>query len=118
MITVILEGRRHEFAVDTLSLLDLKKLGGVPDTPEAPVTAARVDGVLVGLATPLVPRAMSYDVEFLDAGSEEGVGVLRHSTCHAMAQAVERIFGKGKVKFGVGPATDGGFYQDFLLPEL
>jgi threonyl-tRNA synthetase len=118
MISVILEGKRHEFAADALPVLDLKKLSGVPETPEAPITVARVDGILVDLATRLLPRNEPYEVELLSTDTEEGFKVLRHSTCHAMAQAVERIFCKEKVKFGVGPATDDGFYQDFLLPEL
>ena len=118
MITVILEGKRHDFAAEAFPVLDLKKLSNTTDTAEAPITVARIDGVLQGLATQLVARVEAYEVEFFNAETEEGLTVLRHSTCHAMAQAVERIFGKDKVKFGVGPATDDGFYQDFLLTEL
>ncbi len=90
---------------------------GVAESPESPITAARLDGALVGLATRLAPRSEPYRVEFLDTARAEGIAVLRHGTCHVMAQAVQRLFGP-KVKFGVGPAIDDGFFQDFLLPEL
>ena len=40
---------------------------------------------------------------------------IRHSLAHIMAQAVQRIW--PKVKLGFGPATDYGFYYDFVLNE-
>ncbi|MDD5094869.1 MAG: threonine--tRNA ligase [Dehalococcoidia bacterium] len=50
----------------------------------------------------------------------ERLAMLRHSAAHVMAQAVQSIF--PGVKFGIGPATDDGFYYDFdvakpLTPE-
>ena len=41
----------------------------------------------------------------------EGLEVIRHSTAHVMADAVQRLFPGTKVTFG--PATDNGFYYDF-----
>ncbi|MFA4844564.1 MAG: threonine--tRNA ligase [Candidatus Margulisiibacteriota bacterium] len=40
--------------------------------------------------------------------------VLRHSTSHVMAHAVQEIF--PSVKLGIGPAIENGFYYDFDLP--
>ena len=39
------------------------------------------------------------------------IKVLRHSTAHVLAQAVKRLF--PKVKLGIGPVIDNGFYYDF-----
>lgn len=43
---------------------------------------------------------------------EEGREVYRHSTAHILAHAVKRLF--PDVKLGVGPATEDGFFYDFL----
>jgi len=40
---------------------------------------------------------------------------IRHSLSHIMALAVKEIF--GKVKFGIGPVIENGFYYDFDLPK-
>ncbi|HAZ31393.1 MAG TPA: threonine--tRNA ligase [Dehalococcoidia bacterium] len=40
---------------------------------------------------------------------------MRHSAAHVMAEAVQALF--PDVKFGIGPATDDGFYYDFELPR-
>ncbi|MFC1645379.1 hypothetical protein ACFL08_05125 [Patescibacteria group bacterium] len=41
--------------------------------------------------------------------------ILRHSTAHALAAAVLEMF--PETKFGTGPATENGFYYDFMLPR-
>jgi len=46
---------------------------------------------------------------FLD--SEEGLEILRHSTAHVMAMAVQELFPGTKVT--IGPAIENGFYYDF-----
>ncbi|MCL0035986.1 threonine--tRNA ligase [Dehalococcoidia bacterium] len=40
---------------------------------------------------------------------------MRHSAAHVMAEAVQALF--PDVKFGIGPATEDGFYYDFELPR-
>jgi threonyl-tRNA synthetase len=40
--------------------------------------------------------------------------IMRHSTAHLMAAAVQELF--SNAKFGVGPAIENGFYYDFDLP--
>lgn len=40
---------------------------------------------------------------------------IRHSAAHILAQATKRLF--GNVKFGVGPVTENGFFQDMLVTE-
>lgn len=51
------------------------------------------------------------DVEILTIDSEVGLEILRHSTSHLMAQAVENLF--PGTKLGIGPAIANGFYYDF-----
>jgi threonyl-tRNA synthetase len=46
---------------------------------------------------------------------EEKLEMMRHSTAHIMAEAVQSIF--PDVKFGIGPAIENGFYYDFDLPR-
>lgn len=41
--------------------------------------------------------------------------ILRHSTSHIMAQAVQELF--PGVKLGIGPAIENGFYYDFDMPQ-
>jgi threonyl-tRNA synthetase len=47
--------------------------------------------------------------------SPDGLNVLRHSTAHVMAQAVQDIFPEAKL--GIGPPIDNGFYYDFSVPK-
>jgi threonyl-tRNA synthetase len=51
----------------------------------------------------------------IDISSKEGLAVLRHSTSHVMAQAVQDIFKGAKVS--IGPSIDDGFYYDFDYKE-
>lgn len=76
--------------------------------------AAKVNGKLVDLSTPVHE---GDQVEIVTVDSEEGLGVLRHSTAHLMAQAVKRLYGQDKVKLGVGPVIENGFYYDMDLPQ-
>jgi len=56
---------------------------------------------------------LSTDTQFkpVRRDTPEGLEVIRHSTAHVMADAVQRLFPGTKVTFG--PATDNGFYYDF-----
>jgi threonyl-tRNA synthetase len=46
---------------------------------------------------------------------DEKLEIMRHSTAHIMAGAVQSIF--PEAKFGIGPAIEDGFYYDFDLPR-
>ncbi len=45
------------------------------------------------------------------------IDTIRHSISHIMAHAVADLFGK-RVKFGIGPTIENGFYYDFALPSV
>ncbi|TXJ06348.1 MAG: threonine--tRNA ligase [Aeromicrobium sp.] len=72
------------------------------------VIAARIDGTLVDLARELVA---GDTVEAVAVESPDGLDILRHSTAHVMAQAVQEIFPEAKL--GIGPPIVDGFYYDF-----
>jgi len=70
--------------------------------------AARLNGVLVDLSHLLDADG---SLEAVDVTSREGLAILRHSTSHVMAQAVQDIFPGAKVS--IGPSIEDGFYYDF-----
>ena len=74
--------------------------------------AGKIDGKLVDLTTPVHDGAA---VEIITAKSPEALHILRHSCAHIMAEAVQELFPGTQIAFG--PATDDGYFYDFLLPE-
>ncbi|MFF7214170.1 threonine--tRNA ligase [Streptomyces sp. NPDC008238] len=72
------------------------------------VVAARVGGQLKDLAYQV---ADGDEVEPVGIASEDGLNILRHSTAHVMAQAVQELFPEAKL--GIGPPIKDGFYYDF-----
>ncbi|MEH1030197.1 threonine--tRNA ligase [Micromonospora profundi] len=50
-------------------------------------------------------------VEPVSLDSPDGLNVLRHSTAHVLAQAVQDVFPEAKL--GIGPPIENGFYYDF-----
>ncbi|GAB6934518.1 threonine--tRNA ligase [Calditerricola yamamurae] len=76
--------------------------------------AGKLNGKLVDLSTPVEEDAA---VEIVTVDSPEGLEVLRHSAAHLLAQAVKRLYGADKVKLGVGPVIENGFYYDMDVPH-
>ncbi|CAB4577350.1 unannotated protein [freshwater metagenome] len=75
---------------------------------EKSIVAMRVNGELVDLAH----QAQVGDVvNGVDISSPDGLDILRHSTAHVLAQAVQRI--NPEAKLGIGPPVADGFYYDF-----
>ncbi|GAT65711.1 threonyl-tRNA synthetase [Planomonospora sphaerica] len=72
------------------------------------VVAARANGELKDLAAAV---ADGDAIEPVEAGSADGRAIIRHSTAHVMAQAVQEIFPEAKL--GIGPPVENGFYYDF-----
>jgi threonyl-tRNA synthetase len=72
------------------------------------VIAAKIDGRPADLS-----RALERDcaVDWIAPESPEGLDVLRHSTAHLMAQAVQSLFPGTQVT--IGPTIEDGFYYDF-----
>ncbi|MFJ9948930.1 threonine--tRNA ligase [Kitasatospora sp. NPDC091207] len=72
------------------------------------IIAARVGGRLKDLAYAVQD---GDEVEPVEIGSKDGLDILRHSTAHVMAQAVQQLFPEAKL--GIGPPVKDGFYYDF-----
>ena len=87
-------------ALDALTHLKIKGLERV--------VAVRIDGQSRDLSTMINPEAR---LEPIFSESEAGLEILRHSTAHVMAMAVQELFPGTKVT--IGPAIENGFYYDF-----
>ncbi|WP_328945620.1 threonine--tRNA ligase [Streptomyces sp. NBC_00250] len=72
------------------------------------IIAARVGGDLKDLSYELSDGDV---VEGVEISSPDGLDILRHSTAHVMAQAVQELFPEAKL--GIGPPVRDGFYYDF-----
>jgi len=72
---------------------------------------AVVNGELWDLTRPIDTEEVTLKL-VLDK-DEEAPEFYRHTMAHIMAQAVMRIYGKEKVKLGIGPTIEKGFYYDF-----
>jgi threonyl-tRNA synthetase len=81
-------------------------------TDRREVVVARVNGELRDLNHEL---SQGDAVEPVTVDSEDGLAVLRHSTAHVLAQAVQEVFPDAKL--GIGPPIRDGFYYDFDVAE-
>jgi threonyl-tRNA synthetase len=72
------------------------------------IVVCKINGVLKDLWSDLLDGDL---VEGVAISSPEGLSVLRHSTAHVMAQAVQQLF--AETKLGIGPPITDGFYYDF-----
>ncbi|MCM1367825.1 MAG: threonine--tRNA ligase [Roseburia sp.] len=73
--------------------------------------AARVDGELVDLKTPLTDGCRLEIVTYRD---DDGKTVYRHTAAHVLAQAIKNVYPAAQL--AIGPATNVGFYYDIDLP--
>jgi threonyl-tRNA synthetase len=70
--------------------------------------AGKVDGKLVDASFPIDHNA---SLEIVTEKSPEALDILRHSTAHLLAQAVQRLYPGAQVT--IGPVIDNGFFYDF-----
>lgn len=87
--------------------LDLPNKG-----PQAIVAVKDSEGQLRDLAW---TAKVDTEVTAIASDTEEGRGVIRHSTAHVLAQAVQQEF--PGTRLGIGPAIENGFYYDFDTDE-
>jgi len=105
-----LAGREHVVEAGTTAAELVAADGAAPAA--GPVIAARINGELRDLATPL---AAGDQLEPVGLASPDGRAILRHSTAHVLAQAVQDLFPHAKL--GIGPPVENGFYYDFDVPQ-
>ena len=103
-ITQSSDGVRHE----TVTATDTTGLDLYGD--DRTVVAVRVNGELRDLDQPLPEGAA---VEPVTIDSPDGLNILRHSTAHVAAQAVQSRHPDARL--GIGPPITDGFYYDFDL---
>jgi len=103
-LRITLAGREHVTEAGTTA-------GAVLDGGPG-VIAARVNGAPRDLAYVLADGDI---VEPIIISSDEGHAILRHSTAHVLAQAVQDLFPHARL--GIGPPVENGFYYDFDVPE-
>ena len=72
------------------------------------IVVCKINGELKDLWTDLKD---GDKIEGISISSSEGLSVLRHSTAHVMAQAVQQVF--AQTRLGIGPPITDGFYYDF-----
>ena len=99
-ISITVDGKAHQVEADqrpTHLFADNKD-----------VVVCRVNGALRDLWTELSDGDV---VESVLISSPDGLAVLRHSTAHVMAQAVQEVY--ANTRLGIGPPIKDGFYYDF-----
>ena len=106
-LRITLAGSEHVVEAGTTAGAALEALGPGSGSGGT-VIAARVNGEPRDLARTLAEGDV---VEPIDIASGTGRAILRHSTAHVMAQAVQDLFPHAKL--GIGPPVENGFYYDF-----
>jgi threonyl-tRNA synthetase len=101
-IALVHAGQREDVAVTT----GTRAWEPFRDDPQ--VIAARVNGELKDLSYELQD---GDEVEGVAIDSKDGHDILRHSTAHVLAQAVQDLFPDARL--GIGPPITDGFYYDF-----
>ncbi len=101
------DGSALEIADGATAKQVAEKIG--PGLAKAAV-AARIDGQLVDLATPIMD---SPGVEIVTPRDKEGLEVMRHSCAHVMAEAICSVWPEAKLVYG--PTVEDGFYYDIDL---
>ena len=104
------DGSKLTFEKET----SVKEIAGrIAKSLEKNAIGALFDGELIDIHTPITK---SGKIRIITQKDSESLEILRHSAAHILAKAVKRLYGREKVKLGIGPATEEGFYYDFDLP--
>ena len=103
------DGKTREYPKGTTSL-DIAK--SISEGLARNVLAAKVNEEIWDATRPLNSNAK---IIFLTGNDAEGKSVLWHSSAHLTAEALETFY--PGIKFGIGPAVDGGYYYDVDLGE-
>ena len=112
-INLTIDGAKKSVASDSKPTLIFEELypDRVKPGPNA-IVVCRINGDLRDLWTDLRDGDV---IESVEISSEDGLMVLRHSTAHVLAQAVQSLF--SQTRLGIGPPIKDGFYYDFDPPK-
>jgi len=108
-INVTIDGVTKSVASDSKPTLIFEELypDRVKPGPNA-IVVCKINGALRDLWTDVHEGDV---IESVSISSDEGLMVLRHSTAHVLAQAVQGLF--SQTRLGIGPPIKDGFYYDF-----
>jgi threonyl-tRNA synthetase len=108
-IQITVDGMSRAVASDSKPTLIFEEMypDRVKPGPNA-IVVCKINGALRDLWTDLNDGDV---VESISIESDEGLMVLRHSTAHVLAQAVQETF--SQTRLGIGPPIKDGFYYDF-----
>jgi threonyl-tRNA synthetase len=104
-VVTLPDGSQKQFE-QTVTVMDVAADIG-PGLAKATL-AGEVDGQLVDASFEIASDA---SLRIITSRDEEGVEIIRHSTAHLLAQAVQRVFPDAQVT--IGPVIENGFYYDF-----
>ena len=111
-LRITLAGREHVVEAGTTAETLFMPNGTGGAAAATKVIAVRVNGELRDLAAPLADGDV---VEPVELASSDGRMIMRHSTAHVLAQAVQDLFPGAKL--GIGPPIENGFYYDFDVAD-
>lgn len=98
-----------EYAVeDGINGFQLSKV--LENKPAGNLVALDINDKIFDLSTTNIIN--NSTIKLITTTTETGLEILRHSTAHLMAYAVQELYGN-VVKFAIGPAIENGFYYDF-----
>ncbi|MFM8192030.1 MAG: threonine--tRNA ligase [Actinomycetota bacterium] len=108
-ISVVIDGSPKNVSADSKPTFIFEEMypDRVKPGPQA-IVVCKINGVLRDLWSDLNDGDV---IESVDINSDEGLMVLRHSTAHVLAQAVQGLF--PQTRLGIGPPIKDGFYYDF-----
>lgn len=110
MINIILpDGSNIELEKDS-TVSDLA--GKISEGLKRNAVAGDINGKIVDITSKL---SDGDKVRILTSKDPESIAVMRHSTSHIMAQAVQNLFPSAKL--AIGPSIENGFYYDFDIPD-
>ncbi|MBD8969711.1 MAG: threonine--tRNA ligase, partial [Ruminococcus sp. SR1/5] len=110
MIVTLKDGSKKEYA-EAKSVIDIAY--DISEGLARAACAGEVNGEVVDLRTVI---DSDCELNILTAKDEKGLAVLRHTTSHILAQAVQNLFPDAKI--AIGPSIDTGFYYDFDCPPF
>ena len=110
---VQIDGRIHECEAGTkvTQVVEVLHPDRVKPGPQSFVVC-EVNGVMKDLWSDVTD---GDQIRLISIDSPEGLSVLRHSTAHVLAQAVQELF--SQTRLGIGPPITDGFYYDFDPPK-
>jgi threonyl-tRNA synthetase len=109
LIKVCVKGEIMQVKPDITGAQIIKQ---IPKNNDYNIVGIRIDGKVYDLRDEI---KTTDNIDFIITGDEQGLEILRHDLAHILAQAILNLYPESK--FGIGPATEFGFFYDVLCAE-